>query len=100
MARHRQGALARWGELNPTELTEADHQADWPTVCTKAGLDTDVEKVPLVTSDSLVKVDHFAIRRVQDGKILGTVGARYHPLQNRDAFKWFAPCGSNPRKSP
>src|ERR1700684_950216 len=76
------------GETNPTELTEAD-QYDWPTVCTKAGLDTDVEKVPLVTSDTQAKVDHFAIRRVQDGKILGTVGARYHPLQNRDAFKWF-----------
>jgi phage/plasmid-like protein (TIGR03299 family) len=73
-----------------TEMQETDLY-DWPSACKKAGLDWEVEKIPLVTADTQAKVDHFAIRRKTDGKILGAVGPRYHPLQNADAFKWFTP---------
>jgi phage/plasmid-like protein (TIGR03299 family) len=64
---------------------------DWEKACTKAGLNWDVELVPLVTADTQAKVDHRAVRRKTDGRILGTVGARYCPLQNKDAFAWFQP---------
>ena len=73
-----------------TALAEADLY-DWASVSKKAGLDWGVELVPLVTHDTQAKVDSRAVRRTSDGKILGTVGARYHPLQNRDAFGWFQP---------
>jgi len=33
--------------------------------------------------------DHFAIVRTSDGSPLGVVGARYTPLQNKDAFRFF-----------
>lgn len=63
---------------------------DWEKACIKSGLNWTVELVPLVTQDTGAKVDHRAVRR-SDGRILGTVGARYCPLQNADAFKWFTP---------
>ncbi len=68
-----------------------DDLYDWQQACEKAGLAWDVELVPLVTHDTQVKVDHRAVRRSTDGKVLGVVGARYAPLQNKDAFKWFQP---------
>jgi phage/plasmid-like protein (TIGR03299 family) len=36
-------------------------------------------------------VSHRATYRKTDGSILGVVGPRYTPLQNRDAFDWFQP---------
>src|SRR6185436_18424237 len=30
-------------------------------------------------------------RRTSDSKVLGVVGPRYAPLQNKDAFAWFQP---------
>lgn len=50
-----------------------------------------MELVPLQTADTQVKVDHRAVRRTSDGRILGTVGPRFHPLQNSEAFAWFQP---------
>src|SRR5580704_7805618 len=73
-----------------TALEECDLY-DWQKTCEKAGLAWDVELVPLVTADTQAKVENKAVRRSTDGKILGVVGARYHPLQNRDAFCWFQP---------
>ena len=73
-----------------TPLQE-DELYDWQKACITAGLGWEAERVPLVTVDSQTKVDHVAIRRKSDGKILGTVGARYTILQNRDAFGWFQP---------
>lgn len=64
---------------------------DWRIACQKAGLDWNAELVPLVTADTNAKVDHRAVRRTSDGRILGTVGPRYTILQNRDAFQWFTP---------
>jgi phage/plasmid-like protein (TIGR03299 family) len=78
-----------WHRLG-TALEEADLY-DWPSASKKAGLDWDVELVPLVTADTQAAVAHRAVRRTSDGRVLGVVGPRYAPLQNRDAFSWFSP---------
>lgn len=64
---------------------------DWESACSKSGLDWEAELVPLLTADTQIKVDHVAVRRMTDGRILGTVGPRYTILQNRNAFRWFQP---------
>jgi phage/plasmid-like protein (TIGR03299 family) len=71
-------------------LEEADLY-DWEKAAVKAGLDWEVELAPLVTADTQARVDHRAVRRKTDGRILGIVGPRYAPLQNHDAFQWFQP---------
>lgn len=73
-----------------TPLEEADLH-DWQSACIKSGLNWEVELTPLVTADTQAKVAHRGVRRKTDGKILGVVGPKYHPLQNRDAFQWFQP---------
>ena len=55
-----------------------------------AGLDWEVDTKPLFTGDG-EKVSHRAAYRVSDGRILGIVGKRWTPLQNRDAFEVFEP---------
>jgi phage/plasmid-like protein (TIGR03299 family) len=55
-----------------------------------AGLDWMVDTKPLWTEDG-VKVDHRAAYRTSDGRILGVVGPRWTPLQNREAFDIFEP---------
>ncbi len=82
------GALP-WHGLG-TPLAEEDLH-DWQRACTKSGMDWEAELVPLQTADTLTKVDHVAVRRKTDGRILGTVGPRYTILQNREAFRWFQP---------
>ena len=77
-----------------TALEDADLY-NWPSACKKAGLDWDVELVPLVTSDTQAKVTHKGVRRKSDGRILGCVGPRFVPLQNREAFQWFEPFLAN-----
>jgi phage/plasmid-like protein (TIGR03299 family) len=80
---------APWHGLG-TALHE-DDLYDWRKTCEKAGLAWGVELVPLVTDDTHAKVAHKAVRRSTDGRVLGVVGPRYFPLQNRDAFGWFQP---------
>jgi phage/plasmid-like protein (TIGR03299 family) len=82
------GALP-WHRLG-TALEEGDLY-DWPTASKKAGLDWTVELVPLVTADTQAQVTHRAVRRTSDARVLGIVGPRYAPLQNKDAFGWFQP---------
>ena len=55
-----------------------------------AGLDWEVGLKDLQTVDG-VPVNHRATYRKSDGSILGVVGPRYTPLQNKDAFDWFQP---------
>ena len=55
-----------------------------------AGLNWEVDTKPLFTGDG-EKVSHRAAYRVSDGRILGIVGKRWTPLQNRDAFEIFEP---------
>jgi phage/plasmid-like protein (TIGR03299 family) len=64
---------------------------DWPCASRKANLDWEVELVALVTADTQAQVAHRAVRRTSDNRVLGVVGPRYSPLQNRDAFSWFQP---------
>ena len=64
---------------------------DWQAASKKAGLDWTVDLVPLITADTQARVDHRAVRRSTDNRVLGVVGPRYAPLQNRDAFAWFQP---------
>ena len=80
---------APWHGLG-TVLTEDDIY-HWPAACEKAGLAWDVELTALVAKDTTAEVAHKGVRRTSDGRILGVVGPRYHPLQNRDAFGWFSP---------
>jgi phage/plasmid-like protein (TIGR03299 family) len=82
------GALP-WHRLG-TALEEGDLY-DWPAASRKAGLDWEVELVPLVSADTHAQVDHRAVRRTSDARVLGVVGSRYAPLQNKDAFGWFQP---------
>jgi phage/plasmid-like protein (TIGR03299 family) len=78
-----------WHRLG-TALEEGDIY-DWPSASKKAGLDWEVELVPLVTADTQARVTHRAVRRTSDARVLGVVGPRYAPLQNKDAFSWFQP---------
>ena len=55
-----------------------------------AGLDWEVGLKDLQTVDG-VPVNHRATYRKTDGSILGVVGPRYTPLQNRESFDWFQP---------
>lgn len=78
----------------------------------RAGLNWGVHKEPLVTvtqAQSAVNhaftawqsgddcpevkenVDHYAVVRDTDKRILGVVGPRWTPLQNREVFNWFQP---------
>ena len=54
------------------------------------GLNWEVDTKPLFTSDG-EKVSHRAAYRTSDNRILGIVGKRWTPLQNRDAFEIFEP---------
>lgn len=55
-----------------------------------AGLDWTVSKKDLFTSDG-VEVSHKATVRDSDGQVLGVVGPKYQPLQNKEAFSFFDP---------
>ena len=91
---HEIESMAYFGQLPwhglGTALEEADLY-DWQAASKKAGLDWSVDLVPLVTADTQAQVDHRAVRRTSDSKILGIVGPRFAVLQNQDAFAWFQP---------
>jgi phage/plasmid-like protein (TIGR03299 family) len=74
-----------------TPITDEQALYDWEKVCIAAGLNWEVELVPLVTADTQAKTDSRAVRRKSDSRVLGVVGPRYFPLQNSDALKFFAP---------
>lgn len=80
---HREGLVM---EEPPKSIDEALKQAQ---------LDFDVELVPLYhpgAAGCMEKVaDHLAVRRNDVDSILGVVGSRYTPLQNRDAFRILQP---------
>ncbi len=70
-------------------LTEEDGY-DIAKCMAAAGLDWTVRLDRLRTADGR-KSDHYAVTRESDNALLGTVGPRYTPLQNVDAFRWFSP---------
>ena len=77
---HEVETMAYFGQLPwhglGTALEEADLY-DWPSASKKAGLDWEVELIPLVAADTQAKVDHRAVRRTSDAKVLGVVGPRF-----------------------
>lgn len=58
---------------------------------TLAGLDWEVNAMPLLTADGRKITTHRAMMRSSDKSILGVVGNDFTPLQNKDAFAWFQP---------
>jgi phage/plasmid-like protein (TIGR03299 family) len=59
-----------------------------------AGLDWTVEMENVYLSDDMGRAEVPGIRavvRMSDSKILGTVGDKFHTVQNSDAFAWFQP---------
>jgi phage/plasmid-like protein (TIGR03299 family) len=56
-----------------------------------AGLDWTVETRPLYLASGKQVEGHNAVIRTDSEAVLGVVGDRYRPLQNRDQFNWFQP---------
>ena len=70
--------------------TEIDDATTFWDAFEMAGLNWQVDTKPLFTGEG-EKVTHRASYRTSDNRILGIVGPRWTPLQNRDAFKIFEP---------
>lgn len=75
-----------WHNLGTYVGSEA---VDSVTALEQAGLDWEVLKKGIRTTDNLPISDHFAIVRSKDKKPLGIVGNKYHTYQNTDAFQFF-----------
>ena len=61
-------------------------ELDWPVETVPAFADIDGEHIPAPDARHVIRRRNgFA------PDILGTVGSRFEPLQNRDAFRWFDP---------
>ena len=76
--------------------TEIDSATNFWDAFKLAGLDWEVETEPLYrkgAADQVVgeEVKAQAAVRTSDDRVLGVVGPRWTPLQNRDAFKLFEP---------
>jgi len=56
-----------------------------------AGLDWQVETRPIFLADGSQVTGHNAVVRTDCQRVLGVVGDRYTPLQNREQFRWFEP---------
>lgn len=68
-----------------------------------AGMDWEVEKVPLFLQRQYTEMDNmpavsyeefplsYGIVRKSDHRILGSVGPQYTPVQNKEMFSWFDP---------
>jgi len=77
--------------------TKLDKPATAEEAIQAAGLDFTVSKFPLLASTNglspeshFLPVDsHFAIVRTDTKEVLGVVGSRYEPIQNKDAFTTF-----------
>ena len=70
--------------------TQIDGETGFWDSFQQAGLDWEVDTKPLFTADG-EQVSHRAAYRTSDDRILGIVGKRWTPLQNREAFEIFEP---------
>lgn len=57
----------------------------------QAGLDWQVNKVPVYLADGTEINGRKALVRSTDNSVLGVMSNRYEPLQNANAFEWFQP---------
>lgn len=69
--------------------TRLDSPATAEEALAAAGLNWEVRKVPLKLDVGLPVSSHVAIVRNDTCDILGVVGNRFEPLQNKDAFRFF-----------
>lgn len=70
--------------------TKLDKPATASEAIQAAGLEFQVEKIPLrIALHNLPVKDHFATVRTDTMEVLGVVGSRYTPIQNKDAFTTF-----------
>ncbi len=72
--------------------TKLEHPATAREAIQAAGLDYKVQLKPLLTTINRKRVEvtgSFATVRMDNGTILGVVGNRYEPIQNKDAFTFF-----------
>jgi phage/plasmid-like protein (TIGR03299 family) len=79
-----------WHGLGVTLPTDAPERFSIDDSMRIAGLDWAVETMPIVVDGKPV-AGHKAVVRSDSRQVLGVVGNRYHPLQNRDQFDWFKP---------
>jgi phage/plasmid-like protein (TIGR03299 family) len=70
--------------------TEIDDATTFWDAFQLAGLDWEVKTEPLYRKDGTPVKAQASVRQ-SDDKVLGVVGPRWTPLQNRDAFKVFEP---------
>jgi len=82
---------AAWHGLGTTLPADSPARFSIDDSIRLAGLDWHVEKQPLFLGDGREVEGHSAVIRGDSGDVLGVVGDRYQPLQNRDQFRWFAP---------
>jgi phage/plasmid-like protein (TIGR03299 family) len=66
-----------------------DHVATAEEALRASATDWTVQKSPLFLDGNVVVPRNYAVVRETDQSILGVVGAKYTPLQNRDAFAFF-----------
>lgn len=70
--------------------TKLDKPATAAEAIEAAGLEFTVERVPIKTETHDLPIDtHYATVRTDTKQVLGVVGSRYVPIQNRDAFVTF-----------
>jgi len=70
--------------------TKLDKPATASEAIQAAGLGFHVEKMPLrIAVHNIPVTDHYATVRIDTMQVLGVVGSRYTPIQNKDAFSTF-----------
>ena len=69
--------------------TKLDKAPSVEGMLTAAGLDWEVSRQPMFTSDGQEIPGFAALRRSSDNKVLDVVGSRYQPVQNAEAFSFF-----------
>lgn len=91
---------AAWHGLGTTLDADDHRRRSVEGTIAAAGLDWSVTKYPTMIANSPdvpdeIKgagiMDRYAVVRTSDWAILGNVGERYEPIQNRQMFDWFQP---------
>jgi len=71
--------------------TQIDDSVSFEDAFQKSGLDWEVKTEPLYRANGDLFPNSRAVIRDLDDSVLGSVGSRWTPLQNRDAFTIFEP---------
>ena len=84
-----------WHGLGVTLEDDSPLRYDIEGSLETSGLNWTAEEVPLyIAANGAYEPagsGHKAIVRSDTKQVIGVVGAKYHPLQNRDQFNWFRP---------